>query len=253
MFLRARYYDPVVGRFLSRDPWEGDLFHPQTLNGWSYVENNPARYTDPSGHGVPVKCWVCELEIDISDWPGWAKSLAVAASYATDFHVDLEQGLITGPTEQEWVDAAVINTCANPIGMVRQPVVNVGRQAIDELAEEATGHAFRSFTKRNFRENLRRLTGSTSEQIRGIEAHHVLPDEFVDEFSKMGINIHDPKFGSWVEQRAHRSWSYEYNRLWERFFQRFKEQGVEPTNRQMLEFAQQLAERYGFDVYFTVP
>ncbi|MBU1017762.1 LysM peptidoglycan-binding domain-containing protein [Patescibacteria group bacterium] len=45
----ARYYDPVIGRFASLDPWEGDLNDPQTLNKYSYVLNNPVRYIDPTG------------------------------------------------------------------------------------------------------------------------------------------------------------------------------------------------------------
>ena len=48
-FLRARYLKPIQGRFISQDPWLGDLGRPQSLNGWSYVENNPINLTDPSG------------------------------------------------------------------------------------------------------------------------------------------------------------------------------------------------------------
>ncbi len=36
----ARYYDPVIGRFTSLDPWEGDLTDPQSLNKYSYARNN---------------------------------------------------------------------------------------------------------------------------------------------------------------------------------------------------------------------
>jgi RHS repeat-associated protein len=49
-YLKARWYDPSVGRFLAKDPWPGGLFHPLTLNGWSYVENNPVNFADPSGY-----------------------------------------------------------------------------------------------------------------------------------------------------------------------------------------------------------
>ena len=45
----ARYYSPTIGRFLSQDPASGDLANPQTLNKYSYVLNNPLRYTDPTG------------------------------------------------------------------------------------------------------------------------------------------------------------------------------------------------------------
>jgi len=49
VYLRARYYDPVDGRFLSRDTWAGDDNRPLSLNRWMYVEGNPIKWGDPSG------------------------------------------------------------------------------------------------------------------------------------------------------------------------------------------------------------
>ena len=47
--LRARYYDPGIGRFLTRDTWAYDYNNPFELNRYVYVANNPVRYIDPSG------------------------------------------------------------------------------------------------------------------------------------------------------------------------------------------------------------
>jgi RHS repeat-associated protein len=49
VYLRARYYDPATGRFLSRDPSPADENDTQTLNRYVYVKNNPTNYVDPSG------------------------------------------------------------------------------------------------------------------------------------------------------------------------------------------------------------
>jgi RHS repeat-associated protein len=49
-YLRARYYDPTIGRFISKDSYEGDITNPLSLNLYTYVENNPLIYIDPSGH-----------------------------------------------------------------------------------------------------------------------------------------------------------------------------------------------------------
>ena len=49
VFLRARYYQPAAGRFLSKDPFPGFDTSPQTLNSYSYVENNAVNRTDPTG------------------------------------------------------------------------------------------------------------------------------------------------------------------------------------------------------------
>jgi RHS repeat-associated protein len=49
IYLRSRYYDPEIGRFISRDPFTGFDTNPQSLNRYTYVHNNPVRYADPSG------------------------------------------------------------------------------------------------------------------------------------------------------------------------------------------------------------
>lgn len=46
----ARTYDPVLGRFLSADSLIPDPYRPQSLDRYSYVENDPINHYDPSGH-----------------------------------------------------------------------------------------------------------------------------------------------------------------------------------------------------------
>ena len=43
-YLRARYYNPVAGRFMQEDVYQGD-----GLNLYAYCGNNPVVYYDPSG------------------------------------------------------------------------------------------------------------------------------------------------------------------------------------------------------------
>jgi RHS repeat-associated protein len=52
MFFRARFYSPLVGRFLSADAVVPGAGNPQALNRYSYGLNNPLKYTDPTGHDV---------------------------------------------------------------------------------------------------------------------------------------------------------------------------------------------------------
>jgi RHS repeat-associated protein len=48
-YLRARYYDPEIGRFITKDPLPGRLTQPQSFNGYVYAANRPTVFTDPSG------------------------------------------------------------------------------------------------------------------------------------------------------------------------------------------------------------
>jgi RHS repeat-associated protein len=49
-YLQARYYDPRPARFISEDTYEGEIENPRSLNLYTYVENNPLIYIDPTGH-----------------------------------------------------------------------------------------------------------------------------------------------------------------------------------------------------------
>jgi RHS repeat-associated protein len=49
-YFGARYYDPMVGRFITPDPVMG--ISPQLLNPYPYCQNNPILYVDPTGEWV---------------------------------------------------------------------------------------------------------------------------------------------------------------------------------------------------------
>lgn len=52
--LRARYYAPVSGRFMSTDPWKGNQNQPISYNKWAYAYANPIMFTDPTGNNPAV-------------------------------------------------------------------------------------------------------------------------------------------------------------------------------------------------------
>ena len=51
-YLRSRYYDPGLMRFINEDTYKGDVKDPLSLNLYTYCKGNPISYTDPSGHLV---------------------------------------------------------------------------------------------------------------------------------------------------------------------------------------------------------
>jgi RHS repeat-associated protein len=65
-YLRARYYDPALGRFTQQDSWSNsNTGDPLSLNLYSYCKCNPIIYVDLSG------CW-----------PTWGQVFAAAAIVA---------------------------------------------------------------------------------------------------------------------------------------------------------------------------
>ncbi len=52
--MNGRVYDPHLGRFLSADPFVQFALSSQGYNRYTYVNNNPLSFTDPSGYFKPL-------------------------------------------------------------------------------------------------------------------------------------------------------------------------------------------------------
>ena len=50
MYMQARYYDPVIGRFYSNDPVGYVNGNVHSFNRYAYANNNPYSYVDPDGN-----------------------------------------------------------------------------------------------------------------------------------------------------------------------------------------------------------
>jgi|GEM_PF-6277855 len=50
----VRYYNPLLRRFTQADTEIPNVYNPQALNRYSYTQNNPLKYTDPSGHFIQI-------------------------------------------------------------------------------------------------------------------------------------------------------------------------------------------------------
>ncbi|NUQ78194.1 MAG: hypothetical protein HUU21_32080, partial [Polyangiaceae bacterium] len=107
----------------------------------------------------------------------------------------------------------------------------------------AASASFKPFTPGNFRHNLAQLTGGVPS---GAQGHHVLPQAFEPKFRVAGINIHDPKFGTWWNQSAHLKNAAQYNAKWEKFLST----NPPPSQEGILQFARTIAGEYGLTIYF---
>lgn len=62
----GRYYDPQIGRFISADTIIPDWKNPRDFNRYSYVLNNPLKYSDPTGH----RWWIDDyIPLDLGPEP----------------------------------------------------------------------------------------------------------------------------------------------------------------------------------------
>ena len=63
--MRARYYSPSTGRFISRDSFAGSNNDPLSLNLYTYCHNNPVSGTDSTGHFLDTLLDIASLAYDI--------------------------------------------------------------------------------------------------------------------------------------------------------------------------------------------
>jgi RHS repeat-associated protein len=87
-YLRARYYNPQTGRFMSRDPRPGYIMRPIGLHKYLYANGDPVDYVDPSGRGAMLETGDIDLVIGQRSLPALTE-------------------LVGGTAEQvaEWIDA----------------------------------------------------------------------------------------------------------------------------------------------------
>ncbi len=92
----ARFYSADLGRFLSPDPVGGNYANPQSLNPYSYVQNNPLTFTDPTGAWcMNIKCGLETIDnlvasgsstvssfVDDTIQPGWVAEQSWRAFHA---------------------------------------------------------------------------------------------------------------------------------------------------------------------------
>ena len=106
-FYGARWYDGSIARFIQPDTIVPEPGNPQSLNRYSYANNSPIVYNDPSGHEVPS---FKELSINLPSWvtskPKLMKGLAVGCFFLS-CHVDQERGVLSGPTSEEQANMVV--------------------------------------------------------------------------------------------------------------------------------------------------
>jgi RHS repeat-associated protein len=175
LYYQARFYVPGIGRFASADTLVPDHKNPQQFNRYTYALNNTLKYVDPTGHYIILpSCWLCKVEIDISQWSSLSVNVASGVCLVAGCHVNREEGTLTGPTQQEVIDSSLLNM-AGPLGMVSLPATQAGRNIVGKTLGEAFERAA-DFGIQTFRK-LGQDLGVGS----GLQRHHIIEQRFARE------------------------------------------------------------------------
>lgn len=90
----------------------------------------------------------------------------------------------------------------------------------------------------NFRKKLIKETGQNPPNA---DAHHNLPVKLAEWLKSIGLDVNKIDFGSWFDRVSHKGTNSEFIKDWESF----KEMNIDATADRILNFARDLAMKYG--------
>jgi len=97
VYLRARWYAPGQGTFISEDPFAGWATRPYSLHAYQYAYSNPVRWTDPSGEVIPW-CPIGYKRITREDGSfGGCEQTGKVPQWVSDISLTLPGPLLVGP------------------------------------------------------------------------------------------------------------------------------------------------------------
>lgn len=92
-YMQARYYDPWIGRFASRDAVHSSPGDLMLFNGYAYANNSPAMHTDPTGNCVEDAC-IGEAIAACAAYVPCAAAVAAGAAYVSVKAVQVTQATV---------------------------------------------------------------------------------------------------------------------------------------------------------------
>jgi RHS repeat-associated protein len=232
-----RWYDPSIGRFISKDPFPGFASNPETLNPYVYVADTPTTLTDRTGmfqgSGVENRCeklhekcpgppsamdiLVTKLNIGL-DIIGGGAVLCVLVCPAILGALGIGASTGAGGVGTTAVGACLKNEqeCATGVDTVVKDLIDSGSTtAIDLATKDATDSLVDTSA-------FWRTTENGGYDLERTEIHHLLPRQFQAFFRSrdLGIDDYTVQLDRGVHSVLHgRGGSYfgSWNGLWQGF------------------------------------
>lgn len=118
----ARYYDAKMRRFTQPDALIADVYNPQDLNRYSYVNNNPLTHNDPTGHCIEDFC-IAEISL-AGMWLGTHPEVVTNAGFAAYGYYNAANAFLHGDKEAGYANLAFGSMAlAGMVGAIKEPAL----------------------------------------------------------------------------------------------------------------------------------
>ena len=216
----ARFFDPDAYTWLTPDPLSSKY---PGINPYNFCAGNPVNMVDEDGN-VPVGAIVKSLKAVKKAYKAskTAQRITAGALLVNELYGYYDDAnTLLSPEASSTEKALAVFDLATGFGSEAKTLAK--NWGINGLLETN----IRAFTYRNFRSNLGKISGGIRE---GMDAHHTIPKAVEGQLKDMNIriNIHDPKYGYWMERNLHRSTWKQYNQEWETYLKKCKTEGITP-------------------------
>ena len=149
-YMRARYYNPQIKRFINRDIIDGSITDSQSLNKYSYVQGNPISLVDP--FGLCAQDYFSRAGHELLDWLGFLFDPADAINFL--WYTAEGNAAMAAATA-----VAIVPAAGSFIAKGTKQAIKAGKKAAQKAGEKAAKNATEKAAKKAAKKKLAKEAG----------------------------------------------------------------------------------------------
>ena len=144
-YMRARYYNPQIKRFINRDIIDGSITDSQSLNKYSYVHGNPISLVDP--FGLCAQDYFSRAGHELLDWLGFIFDPADAINFL--WYTAEGNAAMAAATA-----VAIVPAAGSFIAKGTKQAIKAGKKAAQKAGEKAVRNVTEKAAKKAAKKKL---------------------------------------------------------------------------------------------------